>query len=96
MEDTRFDFYEIINIFIKQFNILEIFLTNRAYKTWQNTTTLWVYEKDYGNTSHLKLINNGLLCPDISIDISNNPGRRVIRDAYIEAVSSTIFIGEDF
>ncbi|MDN5046536.1 hypothetical protein O8C97_01580 [Aliarcobacter butzleri] len=98
IEDIRFDFDEIINIIIQQFNILEIFLVNRKYKVWQNTTDIGLYQKYYGDISNLKLIDNGSPYPlnAIEIDISNNPGRRVIRDGYVEAVSSPMFVGEDF
>lgn len=98
VNDLRFDFEEFCNIFIAEYTILQAWYANREYKHWQNEDDIRIYTRDYGDVSHLKLIDNGSPYPlnKTIIDISNNPGRRVIKDGYVDAVSSKMFIGEDF
>lgn len=68
------------------------------YIFWQNDTQIDTYQlmgKPYG---HLPTRASGmpLPCAQIEIDTSRNPGRNVFKTGYVEAVGSTMWLGEDF
>jgi hypothetical protein len=68
------------------------------YEYWQNTSDPLQYESAGKAYSHLPMKSNGLPFPleKTIIDISNNPGRRVLRSGYIEAVGSIMWLGKEF
>lgn len=54
------------------------------------------YAKFYGDPTGLPLVDNGLPAPlnQMVIDTSGNPGRRLVRKGYVEAVGSTMWFSE--
>jgi len=68
------------------------------YDYWRNACDLVEYESAGRSIEGLPLISNGLSYPmaaDI-IDTSQNPGRSVLRNGYIESVGSTMWLGGAF
>ena len=68
------------------------------YESWQNTDDPAMYEAAGRPYSHLPMKQSDLPPPldRLEIDTAKNPGRYVIRDGYIEAVGSTMWLGERF
>lgn len=68
------------------------------YDFWQNATDPLEYECVGRSLSGLPMISNGLPPPldQMEIDISGNPGRNVLRQGYIEAIGSTMWLGSLF
>ncbi|GAB5444017.1 MAG: hypothetical protein Fues2KO_43660 [Fuerstiella sp.] len=62
----------------------------------QNQNDPKLYAILHGDPSGLPLVNNGLPAPlnRMVIDTSNNPGRRIVRKGYVEAVGSTMWFSE--
>ena len=68
------------------------------YDFWQNARDPLQYravERDYSN---LPMKSNGLPAPlqRMEIDISNNPGRWLLQNGYVEAIGAIIWLGGDF
>ncbi|MDR6236880.1 hypothetical protein [Pseudomonas oryzihabitans] len=68
------------------------------YDFWQNATDPLEYEAVGRSFSSFPMKDNGLPPPlgQMEIDISNNPGRNVFRQGYIEAIGSTMWLGDLF
>ena len=68
------------------------------YDFWQNATDPLEYEAAGRSFSSLPMKSNGLPPPldQMEIDISSNPGRNVFRQGYIEAIGSTMWLGDLF
>lgn len=84
--------------FLKDDRFTSAWLFDSTYSVLQNTTDIGYFKRKGIDYSHLPIKNNGLpppLTKDI-IDISANPGRRVFNHEYIEAVGSTMWLGERF
>ncbi|MGL1933183.1 MAG: hypothetical protein OCC45_15720 [Desulfotalea sp.] len=87
-----------INPFLK----LESFISARVYdieyEKWQNAEDPLLYDVEGRPYSHLPMKSNGLPFPleQDEIDISNNPGRRVSKSGYVEAIGSIMWIGNAF
>ena len=71
---------------------------DRDYNHWQNARDPLQYEVEGRDYSHLPMRHNNLPPPldRMEIDTSRNPGRRVIRMGYVEAVSSHMWLGPLF
>ena len=74
------------------------FLEDVKYSYWQNAEDLLLYESENKSHDHLPKKPNGLPYPLEAeiVDISNNPGRRVHRNGYLEGVGATMWLGEHF
>jgi hypothetical protein len=68
------------------------------YDYWQNAKDPLEYQVEGRSYSHLPMKSNGLPPPveQMEIDISNNPGRWVIRSDYREAIGSTMWLSPLF
>lgn len=73
-------------------------LYDHGYEYWQNTHDPLQYESVGRSYAGLPMKSNGLPFPleQQIIDTSQNPGRRVLRDGYVEAVGSVMWLGEQF
>lgn len=73
-------------------------VVDREYEYWQNASDPIEYtglDKSYAG---LPMISNGLPYPleQQIIDTSRNPGRRILRDGYIEVIGAVMWLGESF
>src|SRR5690606_3246620 len=68
------------------------------YDYWQNAKDPLQYEAVGRDYSHLPMRSNGLPPPveRMEIDTSENPGRWIFREGYIEAVGSVMWLVEPF
>lgn len=66
------------------------------YDRWQNAENITLFEVANVEHSHLPKKSNGLPFPLTQevVDISNNPGRWVLRKGYIEAVGSPMWVSK--
>ncbi|MBR9973688.1 hypothetical protein [Magnetospirillum sulfuroxidans] len=76
----------------------QAFIYDLDYDLWQNTSSIQSYQLKGRDYSHLPLRHNRLPPPldEMEIDTRNNPGRYVFRQGYLEAVGSTMWLGDDF
>jgi hypothetical protein len=87
---------------VNPFLIFDSFIHARVYdieyEYWQNALDPLQYEAVGRSYSHLPMKSNELPFPleKTIIDISSNPGRRVLRAGYIEAVGSIMWLGKEF
>lgn len=73
-------------------------LLNHDYDYWQNAEDLLQYRAAGRAYAHLRLRSNGLPAPltqDV-VDISENPGRRYLREGFIEVVGSRMWLTDLF
>jgi hypothetical protein len=68
------------------------------YEFWQNATDPIQYRCRNRSYAGLPMKSNGLPYPleQLIIDTSGNPGRRVFREGYIEAIGAVMWLGEQF
>lgn len=73
-------------------------IVDREYDYWQNATDPLEYMTRGRSYAHLPMKSNDLPYPleQMIIDISQNPGRRVMRVGYVEAVGYVMWFGEPF
>lgn len=83
--------------FLQTQPFVQAWVSNRNYERWQNANDLLEYEAVGCDHSQLPKKSNGLPPPleQIEVDTSNNPGRFELREGYIEAVGSTMWISKD-
>lgn len=111
VRNSKLDFLQIINTagapipwdqwiarYIGNKEFVFAWLANTDYQRWQNATDPLEYLAVNKPYAHLPRTTNGLPYPlgQTIIDISANPGRRLIRQGYYEVVGSTMWIGEPF
>ncbi|MGR9579310.1 hypothetical protein [Pandoraea sputorum] len=87
-----------INPFILEAGFVQGWVSDVEYSRWQNATDPFEYELAGRDCSHLRKKSNGLP-PPLSkelVDISVNPGRWVLRDGYVEAVASRMWLSDLF
>lgn len=79
-------------------NFVFAWLVNEEYKHWQNATDPLQFRARGRSYAHLPMKSNGLPPPLTReiIDTSRNPGRRVLRDGFVEAVGAQMWIGDRF
>lgn len=77
---------------------IQAWVSDVEYDFWQNATDPLEYECAGRPTSGLLMKSNGLPPPldQMEIDTSGNPGRNVLRQGYIEAIGSTMWLGNLF
>lgn len=78
--------------------IVMAWVVDSDYDYWQNATDPLEYEAAGRNYADLPLTSNGLPSPleQTEIDTSQNAGRAILRDGYVEAVGSVMWLGSDF
>jgi len=77
---------------------IQAWVSDVEYDFWQNATDPLEYEGVGRSLSGLPMKSNGLPPPldQLEIDTSGNPGRNVLRQGYIEAIGSTMWLGNLF
>lgn len=73
-------------------------LFDSDYERWQNAQDPAEYRAARRSLNGKLLISNGLPPPleQLVVDISGNPGRRVLRQGFIEAIGSPMWLGPGF
>jgi hypothetical protein len=86
------------NIFFAQNYFVMAWIADANYEFWQNAEDLLEYSAQGMPHQHLPKKSNGLPAPleRIIVDTSNNPGRRILKNGYIEAVGSVVWLGDRF
>jgi len=89
---------EILNGFLKFKGFVQACLVNNEYSFWQNAYDPIQYEALGRSWEGLPMISNGLPPPleKAVIDISNNPGRRIIKVGYVEMIGRAMWFGQPF
>ncbi len=79
-------------------SFIQAWVYEPEYKFWQNARSPLEYRAKGKSSEGLPLISNGLPFPlqEDVIDTSNNPGRRIVRYGYIEAVGAVMWLGPLF
>lgn len=84
--------------FIGNPNFVMAWLADAEYEFWQNAEDLLQYTSKGKRHEDLPKKSNGLPPPleQTIVDISRNPGRRLLRTGYYEAVGAVMWLGEPF
>lgn len=71
---------------------------DNEYEFWQNASDPLEYESASRSYDHLPMKSNNLPLPleQFVIDTSQNPGRRIMRDGYVEAIGAVMWFGKQF
>lgn len=71
---------------------------DREYSFWQNNEEIESYRLNAKPYEHLPTKPSGVSLPfaQIVIDTGKNPGRNVFKTGYVEAVGSTMWLGDEF
>ncbi|PCJ16574.1 MAG: hypothetical protein COB02_15865 [Candidatus Cloacimonadota bacterium] len=86
---------EEVQVFINNLPLISARLNNSEYEFWQNANDPLEYTTENKPYKHLKVRYDEMLDYTF-IDTSENPGRRIIKVGYIEAVSPIMWIGDYF
>ncbi len=75
---------------------IQAWISDVEYDFWQNATDPLGCEDVGRSLLGLSMRSNGLPPPldQMEIDISGNPGRNVLRQGYVEAIGSTMWLGD--
>ena len=89
---------EWVSVFFDLAPFTEAYLLDSEYSYWQNATDPLEYSAKGRSCEGLPMQSNGLPSPldQVEIDISQNPGRRLVKKGYVEAVGAYMWFGEDF
>ncbi len=84
--------------FIDNHNFVMAWVADANYEFWQNAEDLLQYAAKGKTHDHLPKTSNNLPFPleRTIINISSNPGRRLLRDGYYEVVGAVMWLGESF
>ena len=84
--------------FIKKQGFVQAWIADLEFDYWQNAEQPIQYELANRDYSKLPLKSNGFPPPlqAMWIDISNNPGKRVIKEGYVEAVGEKMWLSPIF
>ncbi len=87
-----------ISRFLLDDRFIQARIFDNQYDFWQNQINIRVYENEGVSYSHLPTVHNGASPPlgKIIIDISNNLGRSLLRNNYMESIGSCMWLGESF
>lgn len=87
-----------VNELSTELPITHAWVSDGEYDHWQNAEDPLQYRGTGRTFEHLPMRSNGLPPPleQMVIDISNNPGRRLLHVGYIEAVGSPMWFGSRF
>jgi hypothetical protein len=79
-------------------SFVHAFLVDCEYDFWQNTEDPLQYRARNRSCEGLPMKSNGLPFPldQQIVDISRNPGRRVLHEGFIEAIGSPMWLGNRF
>lgn len=84
--------------FTKIAGFVQAWVSDIDFDYWQNAQDPMLYEDAGRDFAELSVVSNGLPPPLTQnvIDISSNPGRRVIRDGYVESVGMCMWLSQSF
>lgn len=79
-------------------NLIQARVYDVEFNYWQNAKDIRLYKKSGRKYDHLPLTSNNLPFPlhEKIVDISENPGRRLFKDGYLEEVGSVMWLGGMF
>ena len=77
---------------------MQAWVVNNEYDHWQNAHDPIQYKAKGRSYAGLPMKSNDLPPPleQMIIDTSNNPGRRIVRMGYVEAIGSPMWLGRPF
>lgn len=84
--------------FMEEPGFVQAWVYDYEFDHWQNAEKLTTFENAGRDHSHLPKISNGLPYPVemTIIDTSGNPGRRIIREGYVEAIGQKMWLSPIF
>lgn len=84
--------------FLGRSSFVMAWVSNVEYDFWQNAQDPLQFTANGKSFEHLPMKSNGLPYPleRTIIDISHNPGRRLLRSGYYEAIGALMWLGEPF
>lgn len=87
-----------VSSFLKENNFIQAWICDVEYDYWQNVISPDTYRLAGKEYLHLPTKSNGLPYPleRLIMDNSQNPGRWEFRMGYLEAIGSTMWLGEHF
>jgi hypothetical protein len=96
--DLTFSWDEFACEFVGNSNFVMGWVADSDYEYWQNAQDPLQYTAAGRSYADLRVISNNLPPPLTQkiIDISANPGRRILRHGYIEVVGAVMWLGERF
>jgi hypothetical protein len=88
----------IVKAFLSKAVFTQAWVSDINYQFWQNAEDPLQYKAHGKSYEGLPMKSNGLPPPleQMNIDTSRNPGRRVIRSGYVEAVGSCMWLSDEF
>lgn len=95
-QDTDWDGW--VDVLKSAGEFVQAYVVDVEFDYWQNAIDPLQYTAKNMPYEHLPMISNGLPPPlnRSVIDTSNNPGRRMLRSGYIEAVGSPMWLSDKF
>lgn len=89
---------ELASDFLEKAIFVQAWISDNEYAFWQNAADPLQYEANGRSYEGLPMKSNGLPPPleQMEIDISANPGRRIIRAGYVEAIGHRMWLGPEF
>ena len=84
--------------FIEMPGFVQAWVSDSEFDYWQNAADILLYKVAERSCNHLPMISNGLPPPleQSVIDISKNPGKRVIKNGYVEAIGTRMWLAPSF
>ena len=97
-ESIHFKWEQLVKLFFRKALFIQAWVTDIDYDYWQNATDPLQFKSSGKSFEELPLKSNGLPYPleQMIIDTSKNPGRRLLRDGYVEAVGSQMWFTRKF
>ncbi len=96
--DVNSIFDQVVNKFCGVKGFLSARSFDRQYERLQNATSLGPHKNAGVDIRTLQMVSNGLPYPleQEIVDISQNPGRRVLRNGFVEAIGPTMRFSSSF
>ncbi|WP_458129249.1 hypothetical protein [Pseudomonas sp. Z2-11] len=93
-----FDWDQAVRPFLDVEGFIQAWLADVEYDFWQNATDPLEYECAGRSFAKLPLKSSGLPAPlnQMEIDTSVNPGRVLLRQGFMEAIGSFMWLGDQF
>lgn len=87
-----------VEAFAKTSSIVSARVYDSEYERWQNAEDPLEFESSGRTLEGVRMISNALPPPleQMIVDTSMNPGRRVLRDGFVEAVGHRMWLGGEF
>lgn len=88
----------LIKCFLDECTFIQAWVSDIEYSFWQNASDPLQYKSRGKNYDNCRLKSNGLPFPleQIEIDISKNPGRRIMKLGYVESIGSSMWLSDEF